>query len=99
MCRTLISASLKKSKFSGLASAKPRGSKFFELGSGPSAPRNLEFKGRKDGMKVWMGTQQIGLHTVFCGLESQVVEKWLQMMKLETLSLHLPRVIASGVYA
>ena len=36
--RTLISASLKKRRFSGLASANPRGSKFFELGSGPSAP-------------------------------------------------------------
>lgn len=46
---TLISASLKKSKFSGLASANPRGSKFFELGSGPSAPRNLARRFREKG--------------------------------------------------
>lgn len=36
---TLISASRKNKRFSGLASANPRGSKFLELGSGPSAPR------------------------------------------------------------
>lgn len=48
----MISASLKKSKFSGLASANPRGSKFFELGSGPSAPRNLAFSA-KDGQQIF----------------------------------------------
>lgn len=36
---TLISASRKNKRFSGLASANPKGSKFLELGSGPSAPR------------------------------------------------------------
>lgn len=37
--RTLISASRKNKTFSGLASENPKGSKFLELGSGPSAPR------------------------------------------------------------
>lgn len=35
---TLISASRKNRRFSGLAVENPKGSKFFELGSGPSAP-------------------------------------------------------------
>lgn len=36
----MISASRKNKRFSGLAVENPKGSKFFELGSGPSAPRS-----------------------------------------------------------